>query len=47
MKDKLICNKAKKNSDQNNYPVKKYSTFCKINKKWEISQTTVKDKTSA
>ena len=36
-----------KKSDQNNYPIKKYSTFCKGKEKWEISQTTVKDKTSA
>ena len=47
MKDKLICDKIKKNSDQNNYPIKKYSTFCKGNEKWEISQTTIKDKNSA
>ena len=47
MKDKLICDKAKKNSDQNNHPIKKYSTFCKGNEKWEILQTTVKDKNSA
>ena len=36
-----------KKSDQNNYPIKKYSTFCRGNEKWEISQTTVNDKTSA
>ena len=36
-----------KKSDQNNYPIKKSSTFCKGKEKWEISQTTVKDKTSA
>ena len=46
MKDKLICDKAKKKSDQNNYPIKKYSTFCKGDEKQKISQTTVKGKTS-
>ena len=35
MKVKLICDKAT-HSDQNNYPIKNYSTFCKGNKKWEI-----------
>ena len=47
MLDKVIYDKAKKKSDQNNYPIKKYSTFCKGNEKWEISQTTIKDKNSA
>ena len=48
MKGKRICDKAKKKkSDQNNYPIKKHSTFCKGNEKWEISPTTVNDKTSA
>ena len=50
MKDTLICDKAKKkkkNPDQNNYPIKKYSTFCEGNEKWEISETTVKEKASA
>ena len=39
--------KKKKNPDQNNYPIKKYSTFCEGNEKWEISETTVKEKASA
>ena len=47
MIDKRICDKARKNSNQNNYSIKKYSTFCKRNEKWKISQTTVKDKASA
>ena len=33
-----------KNSDQNNYPIIKHSSFCKGNKKWEFSQTTIKEK---
>ena len=46
MKQKFICDKATKHSDQNNYPIKKYSSFSKGNEEWDISQTTVKDKTS-
>ena len=37
----------KKKVKSNSYPIKKNSTFFKGNRKWEISQTTVKDKTSA
>ena len=35
-KTNLFMIKQKK-SDQNNYPIKKYSTFCKGNETWEIS----------
>ena len=45
-KTNLFVIKQKKKSDQNNYPIKKYSTFCKGDEKQKISQTTVKGKTS-
>ena len=37
----------KKKVKSNSYPIKKNFTFFKGNRKWEISQTTLKDKTSA
>ena len=43
----FVIKQKKKNPDQNNYPIKKYSTFCEGNEKWEISETTVKEKASA